>query len=294
MEQVKTMEIPETREFLIEKINEEALCYFHTLEEYPQETYDEIMVRWSDDSVYTEKHRFDLIARLIPDAKSKKILDMAAGCGSFVLQGLRNGWDTYGVEPSDWKHELIDIKFKENDYPSEWRGRIKVGIGEKIPFEDETFDLFDSWQTIEHVQNERDCMFELYRVLKKGGCGILRGPNNFCFHEGHYRMFWFPMMGDSAFAERYLKFMNRPLAGLKTFHPVNPIKLRKYAKEAGFRVVNIKRKQIYEGAKRRFPFLKASLGVLGLPVIYIGWETLQYIKNTAVSGVPLEYLLIKD
>jgi 2-polyprenyl-3-methyl-5-hydroxy-6-metoxy-1,4-benzoquinol methylase len=282
------------KEFLTENINKEVLLYFHNFNEYPQTEYNEVLDRWSDDSICSEKHRFDLIERLIPDARSKKILDMAAGCGSFVLQGLRDGWDTYGVEPEDWKHELIDIKFKENGYPAQWRDRIKKGIGEKLPFEDETFDAVDSWQTIEHVQNERDCIFELYRVLKKGGHAILRGPNYFCFFEGHYRMFWFPMMGDSRLAKFYLKIMKRPFGGLKTFHPVNPLKLRKYAREAGFKLVNIKRKQISDGAKRRFPFLNGFLGVVGLPVIYIGWETLQYIKNTAISGVPLEYLLIKE
>ncbi len=294
MDQVMTAEVKSAREFLTEHINKEALNYFHTLEEYPPEVYEELLVRWGDDSVFSEQSRFELIERLIPDARSKKILDMAAGCGSFVLQGLRDGWDTYGVEPEDWKHELIDIKFAENDYPSEWRERIKKGTGEQLPFDDETFDLFDSWQTIEHVRSERECLFELYRVLKKGGCGILRGPNYFCFHEGHYRMFWFPMMGESKFAERYLKLRNRPIEGLKTFHPVNPLRLRKYAKEAGFRVVNIKRKQIYAGAKRRFPFLNGFLGVFGLPLIYMAWESLEFIKNSAVSGVPLEYLLIKD
>ncbi len=287
MDQINTTTGSLARKFLKTQIDKEALNYFHTVEEYPRETYDELLIRWGDDSVFSEKSRFDLIERLIPDAKSKKILDMAAGCGSFVLQGLRDGWDTFGVEPEDWKHELIDIKFEENDYPSEWRDRIKKGIGEKLPFDDETFDVFDSWQTIEHVQNERDCLFEFYRVLKKGGRGILRGPNYFCFHEGHYRMFWFPMMGDSKFAERYLKFRKRPFGGLKTFHPVNPLRLRKYAREAGFKVVNIKRKQISDGAKRRFPVLNGFLGKLGLPLIYFVWESLEFVKNCATSGVPL-------
>ena len=107
-------------------------------------------------------------------------------------------------------------------------------------------------------------------------------------------MLWFPMMGDSKFAERYLKFMNRPLGGLKTFHPVNPLKLRKYAREAGFKVVNIKRKQISEGAKRRFPVLNGFLGVLGLPLIYFVWETKEFIRNSTTSGVNLEFLLIKE
>lgn len=289
MDQIKT-----AREFLTEHITKEALNYFHTLKEYPQELFNWLLVRWGDDSVFTEKHRYELIDRLIPDPKSKKILDMAAGCGSFVIQGLRNGYDTYGVEPEDWKHELIDIKFGENDYPPEWRDRIKKGTGENLPFEDETFDLFDSWQTIEHVGNERECIFELYRVLKKGGQGILRGPNYICFFEGHYHIFWFPLLGDSKFAKWYLKLRGRPLEGLKTFHPVNPLKLRKYAREAGFRFVNIKRKQVYDGAKRRLPILNGFLGIVALPSIYIAWETLQYLRYLGTGGCELSYLLIKD
>jgi ubiquinone/menaquinone biosynthesis C-methylase UbiE len=184
-----------SRKILREQIDKEILLYFQNPDKYPQDIYNQLLTRWSDDSVYNEKHRFDQIERLIPNAKSKKILDMAAGCGSFVIQGLRNGWDTYGVELEDWKHELIDAKFTENDYPREWRNHIKQGVGEKIPYDSETFDLVDSWQTIEHVQNEKQCMSELYRVLKKGGCGILRGPSYMCFFEGHYFMFWLPMMG---------------------------------------------------------------------------------------------------
>lgn len=294
MEQVTTAAPKTAKQFLSEQIDKEALNYFHTIGEYPKEVYEELLVRWGDDSVFSEKSRFDLIDRLIPDARSKKILDMAAGCGSFVIQGLRNGWNTSGVEPEDWKHELIDLKFAENDYPKEWRERIKKGTGEKLPFEDETFDLVDSWQTIEHVQSERDCIFEMYRVLKKGGRAIVRGPNYFCFFEGHYRMFWLPMLGDSPLAEKYVKLMNRPTGGLKTFHPVNPLRLRKHAREAGFKFVNIKRKQISEGAKRRYPVLNGALGSVGLPLIYAAWESLQYVKNTALSGVPLEYLLIKE
>lgn len=294
MDQINTNERTGAKEFLSEYIDQEALNYFFTLEEFPKDIYDELLVRWGDDSAFSEDSRFDFIQRIIPGAATKKILDMAAGCGSFTIQGLLKGWDVYGIEPEDWKHELIDIKFRENNYPAEWRDHIKKGIGESLPFEDETFDLFDSWQTIEHVSNEKDCLSELYRVLKKGGRGILRCPSYFCFYEGHYRLLWFPMMGDSALSRFYLKLRKRPAEGLKTFHPVNPLRLKKIAEEAGFKVVNIKRKQIYNGAKKRFPFLQGALGNLFLPLIYLGWDSVQFVKNAAVSGVPLEFLLIKE
>ena len=283
-----------TETILKKKLIEELGFYFKNSSEFSKKQFDTILQRWSDDTLFSEKHRFDLLNLFIDDLKDKKILDMAAGCGSFVIQGLLHGYDTYGVEPEDWKHELIDAKFEENAHRSEWRSRIVVGYGENLPFENETFDAFDSWQTIEHVGNEQDCINELYRVLKKDGKGILRGPNYKCFYEGHYRMFWFPMMGESNFAKKYLTLRGRPLEGLKTFHPVNPKKIRKYAKAAGFRVVNIKKFQIDQALKRKMPFLSKSFFKPSLWLFYQLWDLYKGIKNFGRVEATISYLLIKN
>ena len=282
------------RKLLKERLDEELCLYFNDASEYPEDLYEQLLVRWSDDAVFSEKHRFDLLEKMIPDVRSKRILDMAAGCGSYVLQGLRNGWDTHGVEPSEWKHEIIDAKFEGNDYPAEWRDHVVRGVGEELPFPDESFDVFDSWQTIEHVRNERDCIRELYRVLKKGGRGVLRGPSYLSFYEGHYRLFWLPMMGSSKLARRYLKLRKRPPEGLDTFHPVNPYRIARYAREAGFRVVNIKRKQIYDAAKRRMSLMAGPLGWAGLPCIYFVWNALQGIRHFGKSEGVMSLLLIRE
>lgn len=231
-------------QFLREKLDEEILLYHNKIEDYPQQKYVQLLKRWSDESLFSEKHRFELYKLLFTNNKNLKILDMAAGCGSFVLQGLLNGYNTYGVEPSDWKHDLIDLKFKENNYLSSWRERIIKGYGESLPFENETFDVFDSWQTFEHVSNIEACFTELFRVLKKGGSGILNCPNYCSFFEGHYSMFWFPMLGNSWFAKLYLKLRNRPINGLETFHPVNKRIIKKHAKRAGFTTINLYKKLV--------------------------------------------------
>jgi len=282
------------KEYLKNKIDEEILLYYKDISHYPQEKYDELLIRWSDDSLFTEKHRFDLLNLLIDNLKSKKILDMAAGCGSFVLQGLHNGYNTYGVEPEEWKNEIIDLKFEENTYIPEWRDRIKKGVGEKLPFENESFDVFDSWQTIEHVDNERECIFELYRVLKKGGMGILRGPDYLSYFEGHYGIFWFPAMGKGVLSRFYLKIRNRPFGGLDTFHPVIPFRIKRYAKETGFKIMDIKRKQIYNAAKRRIPLLKYKLFKPLLWCIYASWDLYRGLKYFGRSEATISYLLIKE
>ena len=219
---------------------------------------------------------------------------MAAGCGSFTLQGLLNGYDVSGIEPEEWKQKVIDLKFEENNFNPEWRGKLKKGVGEKLPFDDGSFDVFDSWQTIEHVASERACIFELYRVLKKGGSGILRGPDYLSFYEGHYAMFWFPAMGKGLLSKLYLRLRNRPFSGLDTFHPVIPFRTKKYAKECGFRVENIKRLQIYKAAKRRIPLLRFKIFQPVLWTIYGAWDFYRGIRYFGRSEATISYLLIKD
>ncbi|MDY0217233.1 MAG: class I SAM-dependent methyltransferase [Bacteroidales bacterium] len=282
--------------YLKEKLSDEVLLFERRVSDLDKKTFDTILMRWSDDSKNMEEHRYVLINILIPQAKKLKILDMAAGCGSFVLQGLLNGYDTYGVEPEDWKHELIDIKFKENNYTEEWRRRLIQGVGEDLPFDDNYFDIFDSWQTIEHVQNQEKCIQEFYRVLKPGGMGILRGPNYFSFYEGHYRMFWFPMLNPkSKFAKWYTtKVRKRPVGGLDTFVTVNPRKIKKYARNTGFKVVNIKRKQIFDASIRRLPILKYKIFYPSLLFIYLLWDIYKALGNFGIGQRTISYLLIKE
>jgi len=46
----------------------------------------------------------------------------------------------------------------------------------QIPFEDNHFDIIFCNHVLEHVDNDRQCMSELFRVMKKGGWGIFQVP----------------------------------------------------------------------------------------------------------------------
>ncbi|WP_277871612.1 class I SAM-dependent methyltransferase [Brachyspira aalborgi] len=56
-----------------------------------------------------------------------------------------------------------------------------------MPFDDEMFDVFTSFETIEHVNDEDTQMKEVKRVLKKGGLYILSTPNNWGLTEFHVK-----------------------------------------------------------------------------------------------------------
>lgn len=279
--------------FLDQNIHDEINLYFSKVSPSLKSRVDSIIERWSSDEHFSEAHRFETISKYCPNAKEKKILDMSSGCGSFVIQGLKNDWDVYGIEPEDWKQKLIDLKFKENNYPQEWRSRIHQGVGESLPFESEFFDVFDSWQTFEHVQNVSSCLNELYRVLKPNGTGIIHCPSYNTFFEGHYLMFWFPMMGNSAFSRMYLRMRKRPLGGLKTFVPINQRILISNAKKAGFKIQDIDRLEIYNAAKRKFPFLSKNVFKFLLPVVYFFWQLKRGIQHFGTQEKRIYLLLTK-
>jgi ubiquinone/menaquinone biosynthesis C-methylase UbiE len=282
------------KEFLSEKIDEELGLYYKDLKQSNPEIRQMIIERWSNDALNSENSRYQELNKYIQDLGNKKILDMSSGCGSFVIQGLLKGHNVHGIEPEDWKQALIDLKFKENSYPSEWRSNIRQGIGEKLPFENESFDVFNSWQTFEHVQSVQACLNELNRVLKPGGKGIIHCPSYMTFYEGHYRMFWLPMLGNSSLGKFYVKLMRRPIGGLSTFVPITKSMLVKQAKKAGFTITDIPKNEIYDAAKRRFPRLIKSIGFFALPILYNTWALKQAITRFGRVERTIHVMLTKE
>lgn len=200
-----------------------------------------LIQRWGREDHNTEKHRFDLLEKITGTTLQQfHILDMAAGCGNFVFQGLKNNLNVEGIEPEEWKNELWKLKIKAFHLQEQWLQKFHNGIGEKLPFADRTFQIADSWQTFEHVQSVDDCMKELYRVITDDGFAVIRMPSYASFYEGHYMMPWIPYM-HGAFAKLWLKMFNRPTAGLKTFYMRTQCSIKKKAKQAGFMVYDLKK-----------------------------------------------------
>lgn len=46
----------------------------------------------------------------------------------------------------------------------------------RMPFEDESYDFFICSHVLEHVESDDKAISELYRITKKGSCGILMAP----------------------------------------------------------------------------------------------------------------------
>lgn len=129
-----------------------------------KEFIEDLIERWhdhrKDNHLWAEIERFN--------DQHGKILDMACGVGTFFFHGLEKGYDVYGIEPGEWQHEYMSLKYKECGFEGSIENRVVKGVGESLPYNDETFDYIQTYQTLEHVQDVEKCINELIRVLKVG------------------------------------------------------------------------------------------------------------------------------
>ncbi len=187
---------------------------------------DNVSKAWMDDN--NDAHRFLIIKKYFPEAK--KILDMAAGCGTFVFYGLLNGYDVEGIEPEDWKREFNQMKVREKQYPEQWSNNIINGYGENLPYPDNYFDVSSTYQTLEHVNSVEKCLEELVRVTKNNGGIHIVCPDYRGTFEGHYLLPWMPLMPRSI-AKKYLKLLGRKTDFFETLNYTTTKKIKTLLKE---------------------------------------------------------------
>jgi len=131
--------MPKARNFLVKQLYKDAKL----LGPVDREIIEKLADAWMDDK-RNDLHRYEKIA---PYLKSdSKILDMASGCGTFVFLGLKKSYDIYGIDPEKWKLEFNQLKIEDYKYPKEWINRFTLGVGESLPYEDNSFDIVSTYQ----------------------------------------------------------------------------------------------------------------------------------------------------
>ena len=106
--------------------------------------------------------------------EDKVILDCASGTGygADLMFHLGRAKEVYGVEINSESCAYAKQVYGSNNV------HFKTGSILDLPFDNEKFDIFTSFETIEHVENEAKQLSEVKRVLKKGGLYILSTPND--------------------------------------------------------------------------------------------------------------------
>lgn len=103
----------------------------------------------------------------------KKLLDVGCGPGTINNIGtygrFKKNFEIYGIDVSK---EAVNSAKKR--FPA---GNFKLGRGEEIPYPAKTFDCVLAKHVLEHVNDPKKILSEIYRVGKEGSSLIIAVPH---------------------------------------------------------------------------------------------------------------------
>jgi len=174
-----------------------------------------LVERGAHDRLFTELEA----ALQRPLGPSERILEVGCGTCTFLLSLLERGHDAYGIDNSAERLRVALAKIPHYDFPSQWSQRMIEGDATRLPYESSSFDLIVGHQFIEHVSSVANVMFELVRVLRRGGSIVLWAPDYRAPFEAHYEIPW-PPFAPRSVAEAWVEEFNKPAGGIDDFNYV--------------------------------------------------------------------------
>ncbi len=97
-----------------------------------------------------------------------KLLDVGCGVGIFMSMAENEGWETFGVDLSDYSVEMAKKQFGLNVFSGELR---EAGFPEKH------FEVITLWDTFEHLVNPCEQLQQIRYLLKDDGLVLINIPN---------------------------------------------------------------------------------------------------------------------
>jgi ubiquinone/menaquinone biosynthesis C-methylase UbiE len=144
----------------------------------------------------TKAYKRAAILQRYTSIRSKKLLEVGSGFGTSLAVWIKAfGADGFGVEPgSEGFNEGLEASraiFAANGLDLH---RLQEGVGESLPFPDESFDIVYSANILEHTRDPEAVLTEGIRVLRKGGILHMEFPNHLSYFEGHYLVMQPPLV----------------------------------------------------------------------------------------------------
>ncbi len=122
------------------------------------------------DTIYYSKYgkiSCNYVSEYLKNIDYNKLLDIGSGTG-YLINMLKDKEMTefYGLDLSEEMIKIAESKNIKN-------AQFILGSANKLPFDDDTFDVVTCIQSFHHYPYPNEAMREAYRVLKKGGLYIL-------------------------------------------------------------------------------------------------------------------------
>ncbi len=129
----------------------------HVFDNRDARQYEELCQ--SVDGTSVEQLRRQLVLRLVHPLPGERVLDIGCGTGRDLSMFLDHGLSLTGIDPSAY---MLDLARQRLGHRAElYRAR-----GERLPFEDNAFDVAMLCGSLEFVENPRAVLIEASRVAK--------------------------------------------------------------------------------------------------------------------------------
>jgi ubiquinone/menaquinone biosynthesis C-methylase UbiE len=113
---------------------------------------------------WVQQRRFRLVLDLMGSDRFPRLLELGYGSGVFLPELARHGSELAGVDVHD-KMKEVTSALEANGV----KATLKQGVGERLPFDDASFDGIVAVSVLEFVDDMDQTAQELRRVLAPGG-----------------------------------------------------------------------------------------------------------------------------
>ena len=184
---------------------------------YNKSYYSEWINQQKNRRIKMWNSRLEKIMRIKPNGK---LLDVGCGEGLFLGLAQAKGWEISGTEISLYASQFASKILGEEIY---------CGQLHEAAFADDSFDVVTMWHVLEHVEDPKGYLTEVYRVIRPGGLLVIAVPNiNNLFLRSLYRLIkW-----------RKLKLFSAKDKEIHLYH-FSPKTLYAYLEKAGFDCLRI-------------------------------------------------------
>lgn len=138
-----------------------------------------------------QERRLQMILNAASERLTGRVLENGCGVGMYIEHLAPHVGQIVGLE---YDLERATVAGQRSE-------QIVCAAGEKLPFPDESFDVILSHEVLEHVQDDRQAVTEMARVLKPGGRMVIFVPNqgypfetHGIYWQGHYQFGNIPLV----------------------------------------------------------------------------------------------------